>query len=149
MPLERRSVHISGCPAGNVEVLPIGIDQASERGQQPVGGGQIGGPDTGQLPRREAVLTVSCAQADEGDRAAVIIKSNADPLRLKSELDSVPSANISGVVGKVVGVGGAALILKCVYRVAEGQATDEVARELLRAQEIARGQIETAAQFID
>src|SRR5436309_12967999 len=106
MPFERSAVHISGRSACNVEALTIGIDQASQRSQQRVGGRQIAGADTGQLPRREAVLTVSHAQADDGDRAAEIIQSDADPLRLKSELDGMPSSDVSGVVGVVVGVGG-------------------------------------------
>src|SRR5947207_1823540 len=111
MPLERGAVHISGGPAGDVEGLTIGIEQTSQRRQQRVGCRSIRSSDTRQPICRDAVLTVAHAEGIHRYGSAVIVRRNSDSLPLKTELDGMSSANVGGVVGIVVSVGGAALIL--------------------------------------
>src|SRR5881296_3109213 len=133
MPLKRSAVHISGSTAGDVEGLAIGVEQASQSRQECVGGGQIRRPDARQLPRRDAVLAVAYSQRECRYGAPGIVRRNSDSLPLKTELDGMPSANVSDVIGIVVRVGGTALILKRVYGIAENQAANEEGREFLRA----------------
>ena len=46
---ERRAGHIPGSAAGHVQCLAVAVDVAAQRGQQGVGGGQIGAADAGQI----------------------------------------------------------------------------------------------------
>ena len=148
MPQEGCVGDVPGFDAGHIERLAVAVYIAAQRRQQRVGCSQVGRRNASEVAPRQRGLAGAHRQAVSRNHPGAVVGLYADVLVVESELYVMPAMLPRCVVRQVIRIGSPPLRLKLVDRIGEQGAAYNVRHIALRVQEIAVGQIETAANFI-